>query len=111
MVEILGRRHAEERIDFSFAGVFAFVLRYQSAALRGLVWSVAMVAYGKGKSPGCHKYQRIRQRGCFHLGQRRLWAIANGQIDDKGICQSAQSIHDDGSAPNQGGDVIREVRT
>ena len=35
-------------VIFAFAGVFAFVLRDQSVALRGLVWSVAMVAYGKG---------------------------------------------------------------
>ena len=30
-------------IIFAFAGVFAFVLRHESAALRGLVWSVAIV--------------------------------------------------------------------
>ena len=30
-------------VIFAFAGVFAFVLRHQSAALRGLVWSMAIV--------------------------------------------------------------------
>ena len=37
--------------------------------------------------------------------------ISMAQIDDKGICQTAQSIHDNCSASNQGGEIIRAVRT